>query len=206
MPRDGTATRQRILDAAEHLVIENGFAATSVDRVLEAASTSKGAFFHHFSSKVDLGRALVERYAAGDIAQLESALDAISVVSDPVERVLGFVGFFEDRADEIMSAQTSCLYVAVLTERELTVAGTTEPIVSAVVAWRECFAGLLREALADHADHAARAAQVDVDALADHLFVTFEGAFLLCRTTGDPSHMRRQLATYRLLLAALLRG
>ena len=48
---------ERILDVAQHLVIENGFAATSVDQVIKAAGTSKGAFFHHFDSKLDLARA-----------------------------------------------------------------------------------------------------------------------------------------------------
>ena len=43
MPKDGTPNRERILDAAQQLVIENGFAATSVDQVLSAAGTSKGA-------------------------------------------------------------------------------------------------------------------------------------------------------------------
>ena len=91
MPKDGTANRERILDAAEHLVIENGFAATSVDQVLAAAGTSKGAFFHHFDSKLDLARALTERYVAGDIGQLRAALDATAEVTDPAERVLAFV-------------------------------------------------------------------------------------------------------------------
>ena len=109
MPRDGTATRQRILDAAEKLVIENGFAATSVDRVLESSATSKGAFFHHFPSKIDLGRAFVDRYAAADIAHLEQALDATAHVDDPVERALAFVRFFEDAADDLMAEQSSCL-------------------------------------------------------------------------------------------------
>ena len=40
--------------------------------------------------------------------------------------------------------------------------------------------------------------------MADHVWVTFEGAFLLARTTGDPDHMRRQLATLRTLVSALL--
>ena len=51
----------------------------------------------------------------------------------------------------------------------------------------------------------AASRRVDVDALADNLFVTFEGAFLLCRSTGDPEHMRRQLATHRTLVEALLK-
>jgi TetR/AcrR family transcriptional repressor of nem operon len=198
VPKDGTATRERILDAAEHLVIENGYAATSVDQVLAAASTSKGAFFHHFTSKLDLGRALVERYAAADLAHLEQALAETASVVDPRERALAFVRVFEDSADELMSAQSSCLYVAVLTERQLVGAGTGEPIEKAVEAWREGYADLLRAALG------RRTARVDADALADHLFVTFEGAFLLCRATGDPSHMRRQLSTYRTLVEAVL--
>ena len=54
MPRDGSATRQRILDAAERLVIENGYSSTSVDQVIAASETSKGAFFHHSDSKLAL--------------------------------------------------------------------------------------------------------------------------------------------------------
>ena len=61
MARDGTATRIRLLDAAQGLVLERGFAGTSVDDVLSEAASTKGAFFHHFSSKAELGRALVER-------------------------------------------------------------------------------------------------------------------------------------------------
>jgi TetR/AcrR family transcriptional repressor of nem operon len=46
----------------------------------------------------------------------------------------------------------------------------------------------------------------DVQALSDHIFVTFEGAFLLCRSTGTPGHMRRQLGVLRNLLSAALRS
>ena len=199
MPRDGTATRERILTSAEQLVIENGYAATSVDQVIAASGSSKGAFFHHFDSKLDLARSLVERYATADIGQLDAATEhARGITEDPAGRVDAFLAYFEDRADELMSVQSSCLYVSILAERQLVLAGTSEPILAAVVAWRKGLAALLVDALGD------RAAGVDVDALADHVFVTFEGAFLLARSTGDPGHMRRQLAVLRRLLAAFL--
>jgi len=193
MPKDGTANRERILDAAEHLVIENGFAATSVDQILAVAETSKGAFFHHFDSKLDLARALTDRYVAADIGNLQDALAATADVTDPAARVLAFIGYFEDRADEIMSAQTSCLYVSVLTEQQLVAAGNADLINHAIETWRAEIATLLTAAGLD-----------DADALADHVFVTFEGAFLLCRSTGKPEHMRAQLGTLRRLLAAEL--
>ncbi|KGN42319.1 TetR/AcrR family transcriptional regulator [Knoellia aerolata] len=201
MPRDGTTTRTRILDVAERLVIDNGFAATSVDEIIEASGTSKGSFFHHFSSKRDLAGELVQRYADADVAVLRRALAEVETVADPVERVLAFVGFFVDQADQLMTEQSNCLYVAALTERQLVSDGATGPVGRAVEAWRADFASLLDAALAAR----GRTGEVDSGALADHLFVTFEGAFLLCRSTGDPSHMRAQLTSFRALLAALLR-
>ena len=198
MPRNGAATRERILNAAERLVIDNGYAATSLDRVIAESRSSKGAFFHHFASKDELARALVDRYAAADIAQLDAALAEVTAEAvDPVERVIRFVRIFENSADELMSQQSSCLYVSVLTERELVTRGTSAQIERAIEAWRDGFARLLRAAL-------PATAEVDPDDLADHLFVTFEGSFILCRATGDPGHLRRQLVTIRRLLQALL--
>lgn len=194
MPRDGRPNRQRILDVAERLVIDGGYAGTSLDQVIAAAGTSKGAFFHHFSSKADLAGALVERYAAADVDHLRRALAATAEISHPVARLDAFLGYFEDGADELMSEQSSCLYVAVLTERQLIGSATTEPVRDAVLAWRRAIADLLGAVT-----HAG-ATRDCLDALADHVFVTFEGAFLLCRATGEPAHMRRQLAALRRLI------
>jgi TetR/AcrR family transcriptional repressor of nem operon len=200
VPRDGTATRMRILDAAERLVIANGYAATSLDQVIAEAGTSKGAFFHHFASKLELARTLVQRYAEADVANLEAALaHAGEVAASPAGRVDAFLGYFEDRADELMSEQSSCLYVSILTERDLVSDGTSEPIEGAVVAWRRGIVSLLEPAVPQEAD-------VDLDALADHVFVTFEGAFLLARGTGDAAQMRRQLRVLRRLVGAMLRA
>ncbi len=147
MPRDGSATRQRILDTAERLVIDNGFAGTSVDQVVVESGTSKGAFFHHFPSKVDLARSLVARYAATD-------------------------------------------------RRQLAQSGTNDQIVEAIKAWRTELSALIRQAAA------ALPAPVDVDAeaLADRVFVTFEGA----HSSDEPGHLRAQLTVLRQLLSSLL--
>jgi len=201
MPRDGAATKQRILDAAERLVIENGYAATSLDEVIAESGTSKGAFFHHFASKLDLASSLVDRYAAADITHLEQAAARAQAASnDPCERVIAFVRVFEDSADELMAAQSSCLYVSILTERQLARSGTSEQIVQAIEAWRHTLSGMLREALGTLPTNPA----INTEALADHVFVTFEGAFILSRSTDDSAHMRAQLTVLRQLLAHLL--
>ncbi|MDN5747358.1 MAG: TetR/AcrR family transcriptional regulator [Pseudonocardia sp.] len=201
MPRDGTATRERILDAAERLVIENGFAATSVDRVIVESGTSKGAFFHHFESKLDLAKSLVDRYAAADIAHLHDAVTRVQgATDDPTQRVIEFVRILENTADDLMAAQSSCLYVSILTERQLARHGTSEQIARAVVAWRRTLSSMLDEALATQPTNQ----QIDTDALADHVFVTFEGAFILSRSMNDSRHMRAQLTVLRQLIERLL--
>ncbi len=56
------SAKDKLLDAAVHVVRQKGYAATSVDDLCKAAGVTKGAFFHHFESKEDArgrsGRAL----------------------------------------------------------------------------------------------------------------------------------------------------
>jgi TetR/AcrR family transcriptional regulator, transcriptional repressor for nem operon len=202
MPRDGTATRDRILDSAERLVLQKGFAATSVDEVIAAAASSKGAFFHHFPSKNELGRALVARYAAADIAHLHMFMAAAEAeTDDPGQQLLSFIRRFEEIADDLMAEQqSSCLYISFVYDRQLVVDGGTEVIRDAVQAWRDVLGAKLEAA----AEAGTPADGFDLDALADHLFVTFEGAFILGRTMGETRHMRAQLRVLRQLLEAAL--
>jgi TetR/AcrR family transcriptional repressor of nem operon len=200
MARSGAETRERILDGAERLVLEHGLAATTVDAILAESDTSKGAFFHHFPTKNHLARALVERYAASDVAFLQEFIAKAEATSDdPAVQVVEFIRMFEDAADEMVAQQPSCLYVSYIFEKQLFEDGTNDVIVGAVVAWRERLAEKLREA----ADRHPPREPVDLDALADHVFATFEGAFLLTRAMGDPDLMRRQLELVRRYVAVL---
>src|SRR5260370_20667616 len=52
-------TRQRILDAAFDEFYKNGFQGGSLNRIVVEARTTKGAVFHHFKGKKDLGYAVV---------------------------------------------------------------------------------------------------------------------------------------------------
>jgi TetR/AcrR family transcriptional regulator, transcriptional repressor for nem operon len=194
VPRDGALTRQRILDEAERLVLERGFAATSVDAILDAADSTKGAFFHHFPSKAALGRALVERYAAGDIEMLgEFMAAAEAATDDPAEQVVAFLQLFEEAADSLAHEQPGCLYVSFLHQRQLVDDDTVDVIVNAVLAWRDRLAHKLEAAAALHSlQH-----DVDLASLADLVFTTFEGGFILARTMGDSTLLRGQLAHVR---------
>ena len=54
MARSGTATRSRILQAANRLFYAEGIRAVSVDAVAEKAGVTKKTLYYHFQSKDDL--------------------------------------------------------------------------------------------------------------------------------------------------------
>jgi AcrR family transcriptional regulator len=58
-PRVKVDGRQRLLEAAERLVLAGGVGRLSVEAVIREAGLSKGAFFHHFGSKDELLLGLV---------------------------------------------------------------------------------------------------------------------------------------------------
>jgi TetR/AcrR family transcriptional regulator, transcriptional repressor for nem operon len=179
---------------------EQGYNATSLDQVIADSSSSKGAFFHHFSSKADLAEQLVERYVAADLAELDAGLAAAAGIDDSAQRVVAFLRFYEDGADELMSEQSGCLYATVLAEREFAGSTINRQVAKAVLAWRAAVVDLLRPAIADRRP----GLDIDVEALADHLYTTFEGGFILCRTLETADAMRGQLRVFRQLVEALL--
>ncbi|MES2306255.1 MAG: TetR family transcriptional regulator [Gemmatimonadota bacterium] len=71
-PRDAERTRSAVLDAAETLFSERGFAATSMADVGAHAGVSRGTPGYFFRSKAELYRAVIDRAFA-------DALDAVRV-------------------------------------------------------------------------------------------------------------------------------
>ncbi len=63
-------TRQRVLDAAQRLFRERGYAATSLEQIAEAADVTKGAIYGHFATKEDLLLSAIETTPTPDYAAL----------------------------------------------------------------------------------------------------------------------------------------
>jgi TetR/AcrR family transcriptional regulator, transcriptional repressor for nem operon len=202
VPRDGTATRTRILDAAESLVLDRGFAGTTVDDVIAAAETTKGGFFHHFGSKQELARGLVQRYVATDLELLDELLARAERASDdPLEQLLLFVEYQEEAVDGLADGVPGCLYASFCYEQDLVDASTRDLIADAVLAWRR----RTREKLDEVAARYPPRVPVDLDALADQGLAVYEGTFVLSRTLGEPELLRGQLRHFRTYLELLFR-
>jgi TetR/AcrR family transcriptional repressor of nem operon len=198
MPRDASETRQRILDAAKELVLERGFAGTSVDDIQKSAGISRGTFFYHFPSKDDLARALIERHAGEDHELTESFMArAEKLASDPLQQALVFVALHEEMLDEV--GPSGCLFASYSYEAGLFDSHTHELITGALEHFRRVFGDKLGEAMERHPPRVP----TDPHLLADFAAGILQGAFIMRRALGDPGLMTAHLRQFRSYLELL---
>ncbi len=194
MARSGVATRERILDAAEALVFDHGFSATSIDKVLDKAGVTKGAFFYHFRSKADLGRAFVARYAERDVAHLDATMArAEKLARDPLQQMLIFVGLFQEEAEALMEPAPGCLLASYIYERMEypdDIAGIAR---ETLLRWRS----VLSEKLDAVSTARPPRMPIDVAALADGLTAAIEGGYVMAKALDDPAVFVAQLELYK---------
>ncbi|MGH9025363.1 MAG: TetR/AcrR family transcriptional regulator [Acidimicrobiia bacterium] len=79
-------TRAALLAAARVLFTEKGYAATGTEEIVQRASLTRGALYHHFRNKEDLFRAVLEQ------VEEELITDLVSARTEPVPAEF-WVGF-----------------------------------------------------------------------------------------------------------------
>lgn len=79
------ATRGRILESARALFVADGYDTTTIADVIDAASISKGALYHHFESKQSIAEAVFTQTSSGAIA---AASRRAVEVTDPLEALV----------------------------------------------------------------------------------------------------------------------
>lgn len=181
------------MDAAQKLILDHGFGGTTVDSIIELAGVSKGAFFHHFSSKAELAHALVTRYADVDIGNLEQTFDKAEGLSeDPLQQLLIFVKLFEQEIESLEEPYPGCLFASYLYQSGLFNDEILEIIRQWMLTWRKRVMEKLERIIQIYP--AAR--EIDIESLADMLLVIFEGSFVLSQSLSDNEIIARQLSHY----------
>jgi TetR/AcrR family transcriptional regulator, transcriptional repressor for nem operon len=97
--RDPEKTRASLLEAAFDEIYHQGFRGTSVSEIVSKTSLTKGAFFHYFATKNDLG------YAIADELLREMVLDRwirpLAAYTNPVQGIISrFRKIIESTPDE----------------------------------------------------------------------------------------------------------
>lgn len=68
------STRRALVDVAEELFTEHGYAGTSLDAIVAGADVTKGALYHHYSGKQALFEAVFEKVESAGADEIQRAL------------------------------------------------------------------------------------------------------------------------------------
>lgn len=203
LPRDPERTRERILDAAQDLILDHGFGATTVEAVVGRAGITKGAFFHHFRSKSDLARELIDRFAALDREHLREHLArAEKLATDPLQQLLTLIALYEEEFESSQEPLPGCLFASYIYENKLFDAETIAVLRESTLNWRRVFLAKLQEVARAHPPRR----EVDLETLADLFYSITEGAFIMTKTLGDRTLLARQARQLRTYLELLFAG
>ena len=178
MPRPQVA-REKLLDGALSLIREKGFSAMTVDDLCARAGVTKGAFFHYFKSKDELGVAAAEHWSAVTGALFERA--PYHDHEDPLDRVLAYIEFRRALLrGEI--PEFTCVVGTMVQETY----GQHPEIRDACAASIFGHAGTLVDDIARGNVQARRRLRLDRRrALAAHTQAVLQGAFILAKAKND---------------------
>lgn len=84
-------TKDRILDAAEEIMLEKSFHSVGLKQILDAVKVPKGSFYHYFESKEQFGAEMLKHYMdeAGD--NKRRMLIFNDAEPDPLKRLFNYL-------------------------------------------------------------------------------------------------------------------
>jgi TetR/AcrR family transcriptional repressor of nem operon len=194
--RRSAESQERLIAAAQALMLRQGYAATTVDQICAEAKLTKGSFFHHYASKEELCRAAIDAWGAmGTRLYSQAWSDPAMDPLDQLERMLDIMISFTTTREE------PCLCMVGMMSQELSL---TNPALRAVCA----------KHLADWTQHVVRllaaakrtrkpAVDFDPERAAWLLNAIWQGSMLIAKTRQVPETIVSNLELARTYVRGL---
>lgn len=194
------SSRERILSTAEAIILQRGFAGTTIDEILEKACITKGGFFYHFAGKKELARALVDRYIENDSAMFAELSERANQLSeDPLQRTLIFLNLLAETVAGMTEIHPGCLVASFTYETQQFDDEIRRRIGEGMLEWRDMFAERITQIMEKYSPRVA----IDVDVLADMFSSTLEGGIILAKALNSNQALIDQVQAYRMHLRLL---
>ena len=185
-------TREKILQAAARLFALKGYHDAKLEEVLDTAQVTKGAFFHHFRDREDLGFAVLDWH----MDRRRQLLDAIEQELPPAKQADPLQHIFRrlDAIQEMVRRREGCKGGCIIGNMSTALSDCHDGFRKRLA---ECFDEMAQEFL-PHLEAAARQRRVtrraNASELARYIVTVIEGAIMQGRTLGDANLLPRQLA------------
>ncbi len=189
--RKGAATREHVLESAMRLINVKGYAATSINDIIEVTGVKKGNLYFHFSNKEELVYTMIEKarddYRDYITSRIKggTALEILYSIFDAV--------FQYHRARKF---EGGCIFGNIALEL-----GDENPRYAQLVheifaEWAEQFVPLIKAAQGEGTINAV----LEAPALARHIVASLEGAVMLSRLSKKAKDFRQCIDSLKILL------
>lgn len=190
--RNPRQTRERLLRTAFEQIHAHGFQGMRVDEVLRLSGLQKGAFYHHFGSKTDLGYAVLEEQIRPLVESVWLA--PLAQIEDPVQ---GLPGLLDDLGERIPPAMRrhGCPLNNLAQEMASQDDGFRQRIGRLFTTWIEAFAGAIEQGKA----HGHVREDVDGLVVARFVVAALEGCIGVFKVDHSPEQWaacRSQIGAY----------
>jgi len=200
MGSKGEATRENILSISQSIMLQKGFAGTSLDEIIAASNITKGGFFYHFESKNDLAKHLMLKYQHDDEIFFNSLFDRADELSeDPLQQMLIFLKLLAEAMENLPDVHPGCL-VATFTSANQQLNDEVKNVTAdCTLSWREMFAHRLEKINQMYPSKI----ESTVNQLSDMLSTIIEGGIIMSRTLSEQKILVQQILQYRNYLRLL---
>jgi len=176
--------------------LEKGFTATSVDEICEAASVTKGSFFHYFESKEGLAIVALQHFSNCQMERFEAG--PYNAVPDPLDRLYGFLDFMITGVKN-PEAPRSCL-MGNLTQELSQTHSEIRSVCADNFSWHN-------RKLQNLIDDAVRAhppkSEVGAESLAKYFYSVIQGSLIFVKAWQDTELMAANIEHFKRYLQTL---
>lgn len=186
--------KEQLVQSALRLMLDKGYAGTTVDEICDAAGASKGSFYYFFQTKEDIGLAALESFYERAQQLIQSG--TFMEIEDPIERAFGYLDHAEAVCKKIWG--DGCLLGTFATD----LAYTRPAIRKRVIALFDRTTAAVAQIFEPIA--ALRRNGPTADQLAERYLAILEGSIVMAKAHNDWKRIPRGLQGFREYLRLLV--
>ncbi len=190
-------TREDILESVINTVHRNGLTATGLSKLFDLSGASSGSFYNYFSSKQELGHALIdfewEKLKTNILEPSQQQSDC------PIEQLLWIIDFLEKKQHKEPFCG-GCLLGNLIVDLAEQDPSFREHLVQIFSQWE----GAIAERLIQAQDQGHLKPSVDPQILAGQIMTVLEGAMLMGKLYQNTDRLRQGFDVARQLITLSL--